>query len=153
MYACDRQWWRHHIDAVKQVFNGELVTQYGDDGDDLPYAQAHGITAVPGIDEPGLGRDGVLRYNSNSGAQAIQVAVFRGAERVVLLGFDMQNTGGRSHWFGDHPENLATGNYASFIPTFTKLADDLKGAGVEVINCTRTTALTQFPRAKLCDVL
>jgi hypothetical protein len=76
-----------------------------------------------------------------------------GASRVILLGFDMQNTGGKSHFFGDHPAHLATANYAVYVERFTNLAADLNYDGVEVINCSRESALYQFKRAELCETL
>lgn len=57
---------------------------------------------------------------------------------------------GRSHWFGDHPPPLRRGsNYARWIAEFDQLASDLKSEGVEVINASRATALTCFPRAPI----
>jgi len=115
----------------------------------LEYAQQNGILAYQGRDTPGLGRD-MLHFNDNSGAQAINLAYLLGATRIILVGYDMQNTGGRAHWFGEHPHELMTGgNYAVYVDRFTRLAADLKYEGVEVINCTRETALYQFRRDTL----
>lgn len=92
----------------------------------------------------------LIHYNSNSGAQAINLAYLLGASRIILLGYDMGATG-NTHWFGRHPKGLSTGRYGNYIPEFTRLAADLSNEGVEVINCTRKTALTQFRRADLAD--
>lgn len=151
LYACDKKWWEVHIEAVKKVFKGDLYTQYRKP-DELSFAQEHGITALEGMDGQGLGKD-KLHFNSNSGAQAINLAFFKGATRIILLGYDMQNTGGKSHWFGDHPKELHNGQYLTFVDRFTRLAQDLKAEGVDVVNCTRETALTQFRRAELSEVL
>lgn len=94
----------------------------------------------------------MLHFNANSGAQAINLAYLMGATRIILLGYDMGATG-QSHWFGSHPKGLNNGNYAGYVRNFTKLAADLRYEGVEVINCTRTTALTQFPRAELSSII
>lgn len=95
---------------------------------------------------------GTVRTGKNSGHQALNAAVQRGAARILLLGFDMQG----GHWHGDHPSGLANPtdlmletwrrNMATTVP-------DLRRAGVEVVNCSRETALTCFPRARLKDVL
>jgi len=139
------------LEAVKSSFRGQLVTQYHRDGEQ-EYAQENGILAYPGRDAPGLGRD-MLHFNDNSGAQAINLAYLLGATRIILIGYDMQNTGGRAHWFGEHPHTLQTGgNYAVYVDRFARLASDLAYEGVEVINCTRETALHQFRRARLEDV-
>lgn len=94
------------------------------------------------------------RKAMNSGAGAIAAAHHFGARRVILLGYDCQHTGGRKHWHGDHPEGGGSGNAGSvgkWPAQFLELVRHL--AGVEVINCSRETALTVFPRAQLEDVL
>lgn len=61
-------------------------------------------------------------------------------------------TSGKAHFFGDHPENIGNANrYAEFANNFNtiKPAD----YGIEIINCTRDTALTAFPRMDLDDAI
>lgn len=115
------------------------------------YAEKNGILAIEGRDGQGLGRD-KIHFNENSGAQAINLAYLWNAIRLILLGFDMQNTGGKAHFFGEHPPHLAQANYAVYVERFTRLAADLRHEGVEVINCSRETALYQFKRATLGEV-
>lgn len=61
----------------------------------------------------------------------------------------MGQTGGKNHWFGNHPKGLTNGHYESFVPRFDQLAKDLAAAGVTVTNYSRATKLTQFKRANL----
>lgn len=140
---------------MRESFRGKLVTQWhpgrGEKREQWDFAQANGIEAVQGRDSPGLGRD-MLHFNSNSGAQAINYAYLLGAKRIILLGYDMQHTGGKAHFFGSHPPQLAFANHAVYVQTFTQLAKDLEAEGAEVINCSRDTALTQFPRDTLENV-
>jgi hypothetical protein len=142
LYAADLKWWRYHIDDVRAAFTGQLITQYRDEREADEAAEL-GLMAIKGVPLPGLGR-GILHHNENSGAQAIGLAYLLGAEKIILIGFEMQNTGGRSHWFGDHPTQLCNGNYASYIRSFTQLASELKAEGVDVVNCSTNTALKQF---------
>ena len=151
MYAADAKWWLHHIEAVRETFKGELYTQFRDEKE-LAFAKEHGITPVQGVDKTGLGR-GLLHFNGNSGAQAINLAYLKGATRILLIGYDMQNTNGEFHWFGKHPHGLANCNYASYQHRFTVLADELEKEGVEVINCSRQTGLTQFKRMTIDEAL
>lgn len=152
LYACDRQWWDIHLAEVRKVFTGKLYTQWHDsEGKDRAWAESEGITAIQGCHAKGLGSD-LLHFNSNSGAQAINLAYLLGATRIILLGYDMGATG-NTHWFGDHPKGLRNGKYEQYVETFTRLAEDLKRAGVEVINCTRQTALTQFRRSTITDIV
>ncbi len=77
-----------------------------------------------------------------------------GAERIILVGFDMQETAGRWHWHSDlrgvEGQDPGIRRWAKHFPD---LAFDLKQRGIETINCTIETALTCFPRADLRDVL
>lgn len=97
---------------------------------------------------------GEINHGMNSGYQAIGLAYQFGAERIILIGYDMQHTGGQRHWHGDHPDGLtnATG-VQKWATRFPALAKGLQIEGVEVINASRETALTCFPRANLEDVL
>ena len=80
------------------------------------------------------------------------MAAQAGAARVILLGFDCQHSGGVSHWHGDHPNHLGNaGLTTQWLDRFAKLAEDFKH--IEIINASRETALTCFPRARLEDLL
>lgn len=90
----------------------------------------------------------------NSGYQAINLAYHFGVSRILLIGYDMQRTGGKAHWHGDHVSGLTNAEGLSKWATrFPALAQDLEREGVEVINCSQETALTCFPRARLEDVV
>lgn len=95
-----------------------------------------------------------IHTGMNSGYQAIQLAYLWGATKIILLGYDMQKTGGKAHWHGDHPKGLGNcGNFSKWILAMNDLAKDLKVEGVEVVNCSRQTALKCFRRAELKDTL
>lgn len=152
LYACDQRWWEHHLDDIRKTFSGKLYTQWHNSEEkDRVWAEGEGLTAIRGCHARGLGKD-KLHFNENSGAQAINLAYLLGAARIILMGYDMGATGS-GHWFGEHPKGLVRGNHSKFVESFTRLAEDLKGEGVEVINCTRQTALHQFKRAELSAVL
>jgi hypothetical protein len=94
-----------------------------------------------------------LARGRNGGYQAINLAVHLGAKRILLLGYDMmRGPKGEEHWHGDHP-NRSRSPYTTFQACFPSLVDPLKAEGIEVINCSRRTALTCFPRKSLQDAL
>lgn len=100
----------------------------------------------------GLSRDpAVLHHGGNSGYSAINLAVHLGVSRILLLGYDMQFTGGRAHWHPDHPSGKQ--EVEKWAPRFQTLVAPLRDAGVEVINCSRQTALTCFPRMTIDQAL
>lgn len=96
-----------------------------------------------------------IHTGGNGGYQLLNIAALAGATRILLTGYDMQpGPAGEEHWFGSHPPEVRVGmNFAKWIAAFETTPPDLAAMGVEVINCTRSTALTCFPRACLEDVL
>jgi hypothetical protein len=147
LYACDAAWWNLHIQDVRESFAGEPWTLQNF------AAKKHRLHEMPSDAKPGLGRK-VMHLGGNSGYQAVNMAYLFGARRIILLGYDMQRTGGRSHWHGDHPKGLRnTSPFASWIARFKVLAKDLREAGVEAVNATRETALLGFERVDLREAL
>lgn len=96
----------------------------------------------------------MIFHGNNSGYQAIGLAYTWGAARVILLGYDCQFSGGKRHWFGDHPRGLnnATG-IECWKRAFPKLAKDAEHVGLAIVNASRQTALTCFPRMSIEDAL
>jgi hypothetical protein len=94
----------------------------------------------------------ILHTGHNSGYQAINLAVLMGVKRIVLLGYDMQQSAGQEHWHVDHP-NVSRSPYQKFRACFATLVQPLNDAGVDVINCSRRTALTCFPQMPLEQAL
>lgn len=134
---------------MRQSFQGELWTQ--DEG----AAKKHGINAIVGIHMPGLStQQGIIHFGNNSGYQAMNLAFLWGARRILLLGFDCKRGKNSHHWFGDHVAPLGNHNpYHRWIEHFSKLADDLKKQQVEVVNCSRESALTCFSRSTIERVI
>jgi hypothetical protein len=88
----------------------------------------------------------------NSGAGCISLAAQAEASRIILIGFDCGHTNGRSHWHGDHPNHLGNaGMTKQWIDKFKQLAQDF--SHIDIINASRETALTCFPRQSLESLL
>ncbi len=98
-----------------------------------------------------------LRTGRNSGYQALNLALHYGARRIILLGFDCGlGPAGETHWFGDHPHQLrndGADRYAKWIVAMDMLARDLSADGVEVVNCSPSTALQCFKRSTIREEL
>ena len=149
LYACDDAWWIAYFPEVARAFHGELwtINQNARDRFDLNW--------LLGLDKAGLSRaTGVIHQGQNSGYQAVSLAHLFGAARILLLGFDFGRTHGRAHWHRDHPPGMGNGgSFAAWIAHMNVLAAELAAAGVEVINCSRYTALTCFPRMSIEEAL
>ena len=145
LYACDPHWWEYHHAAVTEGTSAELWTQ------DATSERKFGINRIEGAWLEGLGRNR-LHFGGNSGYQAVNLAYLFGAARIILLGFDMQRTEGKVHFFGIHPYHRTAHDgptepmLVEWAKKFKQLAVDLKSEGVEVINASRATALTCFER-------
>lgn len=162
LYAGDHEWWSHHKGVPK--FQGQRWGSIPVPGGKIPRNEAElyvrsvdqwGLFWVWGDWRHGLSSDPTLiHYGGNSGYQALNLAVLFGIRRILLLGYDMQDLDGRSHFFGEHPHPLRRwSDYKSWTDAYRTMVPDLVRAKVEVINCSRETALDCFPRAKLRDVL
>lgn len=138
LFGFDFAWWQRYIDEVRASFKGELVSHHST-------AAKFGCTPMD--------RDPEFRIFGNSGASAVAFAALLGARRVLLLGADCSVAGG-THWHGDHPPELANARGAAVWPRhFASAAGFARWRRTEVINCSRKTALTCFPRATLEEVL
>ncbi len=139
VYGCDAPWWREYGQECRDTCSGELWTQ-----DRTALSLHERMRWVESIHLPGLSkRQGVIHQGMNGGYQAIGLAHLTEARRFMLLGFDMQG----GHWHGSHPKpltNPAPRMFALWLGLFPRLAQDLRAAGVDVVNCTRSTALTAF---------
>jgi hypothetical protein len=126
LYACDAKWLQVYRDKVPP---GMLVFSHVD------------YSRVVKPRSPDV---------KNSGANAIGLAVSMGASDVILLGYDCKLTGGKTHFHGDHPPPLGNcKNLALWAPKFAMMAGHCKS--VNVVNCSRDTALEAFPRGDLAQ--
>lgn len=138
LYSFDSKWWEKHGERAKD-FAGEKLTR-------MLVGRKFGASS--------LYLQGWLPSFLNSGADSIGLAVIAGASRVVLLGCDAARTGGKTHWHGDHPAGLSNAkSIAEWPKRFASAGRFAAQNKVEVINCSRETVLTCFPRAPLENLL
>ena len=96
--------------------------------------------------------DGVYS-GRNAGYQTIVLAAKSGAAKIILLGFDMKDSKGRTNWC-DYPEPGNPDVYPSvFLPAFPHLVKPLAKMKVDIVNCTPDSALRCFPCAPLHEAL
>jgi hypothetical protein len=129
----DREWWQTYRAELDSVFVGDRFSNNS-------HAGNYRTTRIS------------QNCYANSGAGAIVTAALGGASKIILLGYDCQKTGGKSHWHGDHPKHL--GN-ASRIDGWKQKFSELSKyyAKIEILNASRETALECFPRVELEDAL
>jgi hypothetical protein len=100
-----------------------------------------------------------VSWNSNSGAAAISLAVHTGANRIILLGFDMTlSTDGNQHWHqlykpaGDR-RNAKKLPFGRHMIGFEMIAKDAKRKRVKIINASPDSAITQFEKTTVNELL
>lgn len=151
LYACDPHWWDWHAEDERLLsFKGQKWTQDKKTVEKYKDLNLHYIESKHGN---GISEIGPILTGSHSGIQAINLIYqLYKPEEIYLLGYDMQITGDKPHWHGHHP-NKVVPNWNSWIRFYDDVARDAERLGVQIINCTRETALTCFPRKALSEVL
>lgn len=147
VFAADLFWWHEHhastfdipIRATTHVTASRLYN--------LRYYRLAGDGEL-------IPKRGYLSDGRNSGHMGIDLAYKMGAERIILLGFDYQHTGGRRHWHEDHPRGWRNADgVEDWLTRLPPLIDGLRRRGVEIINCSRETAISCIPRRELSTSL
>ena len=95
----------------------------------------------------GLQTEGTLGWNFSTGALAINLAVSLGAQRIFLLGYDLQDQNQKSHWHNRNVKPTRTHVFSRFHQGFARIAQDLKSRpGVSIFNVTDgSSQLKEWP--------
>ncbi len=149
-YAADRRYWMTYYQPMlkagvpqKSIWTACSAT-----------AERCGVHKVRSVNKPGLG-DQILHTNGNSGAMGVGMAALFGAKRIVMLGMDMQaGPRGLKHFDGDHPLPLVQSMpFGEWIKKFEAIKTDAKSRGIQLLNASRSTALTKIDRVPLEEIL
>lgn len=153
VYACDAKWWDHHEGCPD--FHGEKWSSH-DEGSNkkLETAERWGLHLIRGRDQQGFSLDpSIIHYGSNSGYQAINLAILMGVKKIILVGFDMQIVNGMRHFFGDHPLPMSnSARFETVVDFFNRAVKSIPN-DVEILNCTPASALDCFRKVTLEEAL
>jgi hypothetical protein len=103
----------------------------------------------------------MVSWNGNSGAAAISLAVHTGAKRIILLGFDMKLSSSKTqHWHNLYGRGVIQDNkklmklpFDRHLRGFADIAKDAKRMGIEILNCCPDSAIKEFPRYSLKELI
>lgn len=148
VYGCDTAFWRNNMGLpnfkglkIAYKTTSSLVRTIRIDTN-----QHRLLTAEPGL--IGSGR--------NSGFQALNLAVQFGADRILLVGFDMCDRHG-VHWFGrsqgDGRTQPGEWNFREWRKAFNTAAGQMQPLGIQILNASPLTSLTCFPKVTIEDAL
>lgn len=159
-YSGALEWWTPEAIAARDAFGfaGLSIRLAWNEGTGWNQmrkgVQPDGVIVLGNTGDEGLElRPDSVRTYKNSGGAAINVAVHLGASRVVLLGYDMATDKAGRHHFHEPSAVRHHSPYVHFRGYMRTMVAPLKAAGVEVINCSRTTALEWFTRKPLEAIL
>lgn len=95
---------------------------------------------------------GKIATGGNSGFQIINMAALDGAERIILLGYDYgHEASGQKHWWDDeYPRDSRPSNYEEWNKKLEKAAKYIE---IPVINASRESAITCFPRTTIQEAV
>lgn len=158
LYAADAGWWRVHNGCPH--FRGEKLTTWGRDAvaKDMEIISRFHLSVIESTRfergfsfKPGM----IYRGQSNSGFQAVNVALLRGGNPIILIGFDMHGT----HFFGEHETPLRSWDRQKQARVFARWIDGFKFAAehlppdIRIVNATPGSALDCFPIMSLQEAL
>jgi hypothetical protein len=152
VYSCDLAWWRLHKGL--EEFAGLKLTH------DLIACRTY--PALKHIKIENVGSDDILTdqpsyvgAGGNSGFQAMNLAIQFGATGILLVGIDCNLEHG-PHWHGRHPyqmNNPAPSNVKRWRAAFDSVASKLHALGIDVVNCSPISALTNYPKMTVPEAL
>jgi hypothetical protein len=153
LFFTDSGWYERHREVVRD-WPGIVVSVSRTAKRELPdtVKRVEGIHSPDGF--PPVGTP-AIRQGRSSGHTGVSLAAALGANRIVLLGYDMRAVDGRTHHHDDYVHN---GNDAEvyareFVPMFAGWNAAALKSGIEIVNATPGSALTEFPFVTLDEIL
>ncbi len=96
-----------------------------------------------------------LAHGNNSGYAAINLAIHLGAKKIILLGYDMSNSGKESHFHDGYKVNATSEKIYTthFLPGFSVLKESIKGMNIKILNASSESKLKTFPIITIDEAL
>lgn len=145
LIARDLAWWELYGDEMRAVFNGvswstseAVVAKYNTE-----FMRLHKGNRYLAV--------GSGLCDSSSGQQAINLAIYLGARRIILIGFEANANVDKRHFFGSHPGDNPTN--ALYSEWHTRMSELLKATTTPIVNCSTNSAYKCFERKPLKEVL
>lgn len=149
VYGCDAAWWKHRNGLPE--FKGLKLTW--DATIPVLFPDVRKITiSDKKQDRLQVKEPGELGAGGNSGFQALNLAVQFGANRIILVGFDLHDRSG-AHYYGRNnwprANNPTSDNFYRWCKAFEGSAGDLCQLGVDVVNASPYSAVGCFRKTTI----
>jgi hypothetical protein len=150
LYFADHKWWVWHKEGLIKAWPWVSFTKTKVTIRHNPMATDKDIFVLENEGAEGLPKNPTgLKTGSNSGYQALNIAVLSGAKTILLLGYDMKYQGQRSHAHNGHPQKMHETAYKGYAKRFATLEKPIKQLGVRVVNCTPGSGIECFERGEI----
>lgn len=159
LYACNEAWWQHYWSAELAAYPAQKWTT------NRVAAEKWGINWIAERDRPGLSTDpAYIHHGNGSGYSLLNLVTLMGAERVVLLGYDLRYAAdydGRDkrvgstprHYFGEYPSDLLHWPKLSVQDgVHVRLVELYRTVRANVLNATPGSAIDAFPRVVIDEL-
>lgn len=158
LYFCDSSFWRNYKKEMLAFHNLKVTCVNHLPRNLMPLTR--NIKRMKRDMRPGLsGKANMICWNHNSGGAAIDFAAHTGVKRILLLGFDMKphaDDERRTHWhagYANYAKPTLKNSFRRFLQSFPQIARDAKRRRIEILNVSPDSAIPDFPKVQLRDVL
>ena len=162
LYGCNYEWWKHYWPVVDWLPCEKWTTNER-------AAEEFDINLIAEKNAPGLSTDpDVIHHGHGSGYSLVSMAYRNGADRIVLLGYDLkyapdydgkahQIGSKKRHYFGEYPQSMQhwpsvqvrDGVHVELLELYRSIAEQ---GLVEVINCTPDSAIDCFEAKSINEI-
>ena len=147
LYHCDARWWEHYEGCPE--FDGKMKVSL----EKTKYENIHNMRRSPNRNGIDLNFPYIVT-GTNSGYQAINLAMYCNPREIILVGYDMKKRDGKYNVIGDHPKAVKRpADFSVYLENMAELRPVLDYLDVKVYNCTIDSDLGCFERKELKDVL
>jgi len=160
MLACNFDFWDYYWSDIKKYKCHKWTPR-------IESARKYSINYIEEIWEPGLSTDkNYIHAHHGSGPQILNLALHYGVKKMALIGWDMRYPGkvndsqyaGNRHYFGEYPNKLQHWPRTGSDGEMTGLIKEVETIkpedyGIEIINCTKNSALKCYPYQSLSEFL
>lgn len=150
VYGCDAAWWRNN-NGLDKYHGLKVAADRRITHQDIHLLKIEASDDIMRFDTPGQVGSG-----GNSGFQALNLAVQFGAQKILLIGFDVSDRSG-VHWYGRNHgmgrSNPSEINFRRWRAAFYNAAGPLENHGIEVINASENSTLKCFRRGTVAGAL
>ncbi len=155
LYFSDAGFWTTHRLSI-MAFKGLRVTSSKKSGELLTNERK--IKYIPKSSEKyGLSTNPKrLVWNHHSGGAAINLAVHFGVKQIILLGFDMKlDKDANQHWHKYYGSDRKTvkSTFQMHMRGFEQIKIDADKLGVEILNASPDSAIKEFKKISVKEVL